>query len=391
MIKTFKYRIYPTPQQEAQLNEWSETLRRFWNRTLAAHNEAYERDPKRVTVSATGKYQPDKYDFGLSNSYLNFSQLRKDCPYAAKVPFKFFQTVATDMSKSFKLMFRNLKAGAYSNSRKPRKDGKPHGHPRFKRYGEFVTIGSQNKEGLRIVEDGDKAVLRVSKVGDINIRYHRPINGQPKSFRITKVVDKWFVSIAVDVGEPEPLPSTGKMVGVDRGIAYIAVTSDGVFIDNPHWYVQSMAKRRRLQRAFSRKEKGSYRWKQLKKQIAKHDHHIANQRRDFMHKLSRQLVNGYDLIAVEDLNIKGMVKSRLSKSIADAGWGMLSDSLSYKADEAGRVYLKVDPKYTSQICYECGHQSADNRKSQSVFCCEKCGHCDNADVNAAKNILARAL
>jgi len=203
-----------------------------------------------------------------------------------------------------------------------------------------------------------------------------------------------------------PLPPTGRQVGVDRGVSCLVATSDGVLVENPRHLAKSAQRLARRQRALAAKQRRSGRRQRAAEAVSRTHRKVANQRRDLLHKLSRRLVDDYDLIAIEDLQVAGMTrsakgtaarpainvaaKSGLNRSILDAGWGILERMLAYKAEDAGRQLVKVNPRHTSQRCASCGHVAADNRAGAD-FECTACGHRDHADLNAAINILRAGL
>ena len=204
----------------------------------------------------------------------------------------------------------------------------------------------------------------------------------------------------------QPLPPTDRAVGIDLGVGALVATSDGGLVEHARFARRSQAGLARAQRELATKQRGSHRRQKARERVAAHHRKIANQRRDFAHQLSRQLVNDYDLIVHENLQITNMTrrprprpnkeggyepngaraKSALSRSIHDAGWGQLLAMTAYKAESAGRQVIAVDPRYSSQRCSECGHTSAENRRG-AVFRCLGCGFEAHADVNAAVNIL----
>jgi IS605 OrfB family transposase len=264
-------------------------------------------------------------------------------------------------------------------------------------------------EGFRIVGQRGKhwAVRRLSrktgevwvpKVGWVKFRWSRP---DAKSFRVRRDrAGRWHVCFAV-IPPPINGPGTGQVVGIDRGVAVSAALSTGEKLSVPGLRDTEAGRLRRLQRSLARAKPGSNRRARVKTAIAGLKARETDRRKDWVEKTSTRLAAEYDLIRVEDLKIKNMVRSArgtltapgtnvrakagLNRSIHAAGWGLLVTRLEQKAP--GRVE-KVDPAYTSQMCHACGHCAADSRESQAVFRCRACGHADHADVNAAKNIAA---
>jgi putative transposase len=259
------------------------------------------------------------------------------------------------------------------------------GFPRFKgasRYHSFTYPQS----GYKLV--GNK--LTLSKIGSCRLRLSREIQGKIKTCTLKRQVDGWFVIFAVEEPTPKPLPPSGESVGLDVGLEHFATLSTGEVIENPQYFRQSERELKIAQRKVSKKKlRGSNRRKAVRL-LAKKHLKIANQRRDFFHKLSKQLIGEFDEIAVEDLNIKGLMKNHhLAKSISDVAWGTFLLILENKAENAGQRVWKVAAAYTTQDCSQCGKRE---KKSLAVreHRCLACEYVTHRDHNAAQNILARA-
>ncbi len=234
--------------------------------------------------------------------------------------------------------------------------------------------------------------MKVSGVGRIRVRWHRPYVGQIKTCRIVRKAEGWYVSFTCEVPDPQPLPETGKAVGIDVGIARLLTTSDGEHAENPRWYRNAQGKLRLKQRELARSKKGGKNRGKRANEVQRLHLKVKRQRKDYIDKIVDYLVKQYDLIAIEDLKPTNMVRNKhLSKSILDAGWGYFRERLNIKAVDAGCTVVAVNPAYTSQTCSACGCVNRENRPDQATLCCVECGHEDNADVNAAKNILNLAL
>jgi putative transposase len=248
--------------------------------------------------------------------------------------------------------------------------------------------------------------LRLLGVGDLKVHLHRPLRGVPKAITVARQGRRWWVSVrCVDV-PAQPLPLTRRAVGLDLGVCAQIATSDRLVVTDGRYGRRAAEMLRLAQRILSSKRPGSNHRRRAVERVAAAHRKVANQRRDLAHKLSRSLVNDYDLIVHEDLRITNMLrrarprpagegaylpngaaaKTSLNRYIHDAGWGQLLSFLAYKAEEAGRELIAVDPYHTSRRCAECGHVEAANRVGQA-FRCLRCGHTDHADVNAARNIL----
>jgi len=295
-------------------------------------------------------------------------QLRSDglCMLAN---FSSCQGVLRKMDKTFKAFFSRVKRGKA-------------GFPRFKSAKRYDT--------LEFPSYGDGCKLKGRKVylqgiGDINIRLHRSVEGAIKTVSITRKNGRYYVIFCCEV-TTKPLTQTNKDVGIDVGIESFAVTSDGEFIDNPRFYKTSQKKLRVLQRSVARKKKGSESRKKSVKVLAARYEKTANQRSDFLHKLSTKIIKENDVVCIEDLNVKGLASGMLAKSVNDVSWGMFFNMLAYKAENAGRQLIKVNPNGTSQRCNKCG---TTVKKDLSVrwHLCPTCRESCHRDVNSAKEIL----
>ncbi|GGO19606.1 RNA-guided endonuclease InsQ/TnpB family protein [Deinococcus humi] len=351
-----------------------ETLRltrMLYNAGLEQRREAYRKHGK--TLSA--------YD-----QQRELTALKDACPEYGGVYSHVLQDVFDRLDRAYKSFFSRVKKGA-----------KRAGFPRFKprqrwdsfkfkqcwdnKKGDWTACGKPVDEGRRI---------NIPKIGAVKIKLHRPLEGKPKSLQIIHDCGQWFAAYVCEV-PLAPLPATGSAVGVDVGTTWFAITSDGEFVENPRYLKNGLKNLRVQQRTVSRRKKGSNRRRKAVQQVAKAHRKIRRQRADFHHKTARRLVNEHDLIAHEDLKVSNMVKSNLARSISDVGWASFFEILNAKAASAGRSVIAVNPAYTSQTCRICGHVGKENRVSQSRFLCAQCGHAENADVNAAHNILGRAV
>jgi len=272
---------------------------------------------------------------------------------------------------AYQAFFRRLRAGQNP------------GYPRFRNRHRFDSIiFPVYDNGVRIKDDR----LYVQNAGSIKVKWHRPVGGMPKSVTLRRLCGKWYVSISCAV-PAQLLPLSLEELGIDVGIENFATMSDGQHIANPHYLELGQESLANAQRKLSRRKKGSHRRSKAAVLVAKHHLKIKRQRTDFAHKLARGLVTDYGFLAVEDLNIQGMVRNHhLARSISDASWGQFVTILSAKAEEAGRECIKVNPNGTSQACSGCG---AIVKKGLSVrqHVCPHCGLSIHRDVNAAINIL----
>jgi putative transposase len=361
VIRTYKYRLYPTQAQEKNLLRVLAAARGLYNMVIEARKVAWQQE--RTTL--TGKALDD-----LAKHY------RNTFPYAQQMFSQTAQSVVKQADDAFQAFFRRVKKGQKA------------GYPRFKTRDRFHSIEfKQFGSGIRV--DGRR--LKVFGIGRVAVRWHRPMQGTPKLARIKHTAGQWFVCIVCEVPDALPLPETGRALALDAGLSALYTTHEGVKIDHPHYYREAQAELRRKQRKLARAKQGSRnRWK-AKRQVQRLHVHVSNQRRDFFHKLSRDAVNHFDLIALEDLRIRNMVRNtRLSKSIMDAGWGIFKELLMSKAGSAGRQVVFVQPAYTSKTCSSCGALFEALTLADRWLECA-CGLSMDRDHNAAINILNKAI
>src|SRR5499427_1707490 len=264
------------------------------------------------------------------------------------------------------------------------KNGEKPGFPRFKGKDRYHTYSQKYEKVRPCPIKGDK--LTVPGVGTCRVRLSRPIEGQCKQLRITRRVDGWYALIVCEMPKPAPLPPTGQTVGVDVGITSFATLSTGEEIENPRHLKNALDNLKKQQRWLSRKKKGSKRRAKQRIKVATAHLKVARCRKDFHHKVSTNLVRRFDAVTVEDLNIRGMVKNHhLAQAINDVAWGSFFTMTQTKAESAGRVVERVDPRYTSQICSNCGHRQKMPLAIR-VYECNKCGFVCGRDHNSAITI-----
>jgi putative transposase len=258
--------------------------------------------------------------------------------------------------------------------------------PRFRGEDRYDSL-TYPQFGFRL-KDG---VLCLSKIGDVRIIQHRPIEGKVKTLTVTRSrTRKWFAVFSSEV-EEKPIPGRLPSVGVDFGLNSLVALSDGTLIEAPRSYRGAEAKSRRAHRNLSKKRKCSRNREKARARLARVEERTANKRRDFAYKTARSIVNRYVRVYVEDLKIANMVKDRrLGKSIGDAGWGMLRNALTYMAKMSEGVTAFVNPRDTSQLCSRCGAY-VEKDLSMRVHRCPECGLTIDRDVNAARNMLKRGL
>jgi len=363
MIKSFQFRIYPTKKQEVMLFSTLTTCRHLYNDGLAErkHQAEINRIYQDFQVFPWGKPE-------WINYYDQADDLVKSkTEYQKQVYSQVLQNVLKRLEKSFKNFFRGA------------------GYPRFQgrnRYDSFTYPGS----GFEITDDGK---LKLSKIGEIKIKQHRPMEGKIKTCTIKRDVDQWYCNFSCEV-DPQPLDKTGKSIGIDVGLESLISLGTGEKIPPPKYLRESEKKLIKAQRDLSRKKKRSSNRNKARIEVAHIHRHIRNQRKDFNHKLSRTIVNTYDYIVFEKLQIRNMVQNHhLAKSILDASWNQLIQFTSYKAEYASKICEQVNPRNTSKTCSVCGNIQNMPLSERTYIC--PCGNIMDRDVNAAINILNKAV
>ena len=310
----------------------------------------------------------DAYNKSIS---LSFNDLQKqlvdikDIPWIKDVPSQSLQGAVQRLKRTYDNFF-----------------SKRAGFPKYQ------SKKKANSILFKSVEQLSSNTFKLPKIGAVKVYKDRQPEGQLKTATIVKDAGKYYLHIVCEIETKIATPCE-KQVGIDVGVSNFAVLSDGTIVEHPQLLEQSKTKLRLAQRKLSRaKKRGKNRYKQVRIVQLLHQK-VRRQRQDFIHKLSSKIVQENDCISVEKLNIKGMVQSNLSKQISDSGWGYFRQMLKYKAALYGKEYVEVNPKYSSQECFICGHISKSNRTTQANFSCENCGHTDHADKNASKNILRR--
>jgi len=354
----YRYRLYPTKTQAKDLTATLDVCRTFYNGLLDERKVGYENGH---TVTKTEQLRRVK-------------ELKAARPEAADIHSHVLQIVAADLDKAFQNFFRRVKSGETP------------GYPRYKGRDQFDSFGLKELgNGFKI--DGRR--LKISGIGRVAVRWHRAIVGTIKTVRITRRAGKWYACFACEC-ETEALPRTGEVVGIDVGISHLLATSDGEFVENPRWYRAGQKDLRRVQRSVARKKKGGRNRRKTVLQLQRHHERVKNRRQDFLNKVAHRLISRYDLIALEDLRIKNMVRNHhLSKSILDAGWNYLTQRLESKAESAGRRVEFVPAAYTSKTCSHCGTIFENLTLSDRWVDCA-CGLSLDRDHNAAVNILCRS-
>ena len=287
--------------------------------------------------------------------------------------FSCCQDVLRRVDKTFKAFFARCKRGDTP------------GFPRFRSFRRYDSIAFPSyADGCRLLDNGK---LHIQGAGHIKVKLHRPVEGEIKTVTVKRETGRWFVCFSVEC-KAKPLSSSAAQIGIDVGLNSFAVLSDGVEIDNPHYYRNAEARLRCCHRKVARRRKGSKRRRKAVQLLLRAHVKVFNQRSDFQHKESRKLVNKYGVIAVDDLNVKGLAGGMLAKSVHDAGWSQFLGFIAYKAECAGRELIQVDPRGTSQTCL-CGAR-VPKTLADRWHACPVCGLSAGRDHVSAQVILQRA-
>jgi putative transposase len=386
MRRAYVFRLRPTARQHVALGACVESHRELYNAALQERRDAW-------TASKT------RINYGDQSAQL--TEIRETRPDQAVWSFSSQQATLRRLNKAFAGFFRRVKAGQAP------------GYPRFKGKARFDSVEwPKDGDAARWLPEQRRVYLQ--GVGQVKVHLHREVQGRVKTIQIKRQGRRWVLVLSCDDVPTNPLPATGRQAGVDVGVASFATTSDGEHIDNPRWGRTAADKLTAAQQRLQRAQRGSKNRQRRRETVAARHRKIASQRKDFHHKQARALVEGYNLLVVEDLQIANMVrrakpvpdpanpgqfltngaraKSGLSRSISDAGWGRFVSILRDKAEDAGRTWIEVDPRHTSDGCEQCGYAAPQNRVTQAVFVCQRCGHGPvQADEHAARNILRAGL
>ena len=369
-LQAYRFELKPNGEQQRLMRRFAGSCRHVYNKALALQQARHEAGEMKLGYAALCKALTE-WKAGPETLWLN------------ETPSQALQQALKNLERAYKNFFEK------------RAD-----FPRFKKKGQSDSF--RYPQGVKLDQGNSRVFL--PKLGWLRYRNSRDVLGEVKNVTVSQSCGKWFVSIQTEREVDQPLPQ-GEAVGIDMGIARFATLSDGSHLDPLNSFKKHQQRLARYQRAMSRKTKFSSNWKKAKAKVQKIHTHIANARKDFLHKASCQISQNHAMIAIEDLQVRNMSKSAkgnseqhgkqvkqksgLNRSSLDQGWAEFRRQLEYKADWNGGFVIAVPPQYTSQTCPCCGHVSKDNRQTQAKFECVECGFEENADLVGAINILAR--
>ena len=371
-LQAFKFELMPTGEQARKMRQFAGACRFVYNKALALQQENREAGGKFIGYVGMAKH-------------LTAWRNSRETPWLKDAPVHTSQCALKDLDRAFDNFFEK------------RTD-----FPRFKRKGMRDSFRYPDAKQIRL--DRENGRISLPKLGYIRYRNSRMVPGEVRSATVSLRAGKWYVSILTKREVEQPVPH-GPAVGIDVGVARFATLSDGTFIAPLSSFRKHEQRLGKYQRRMARKVKGSSNWKEARARVQRIHAHIANARNDFLHKASNTISKNHAMIAVEGLQVRNMsrsakgsaetpgrnvrAKSGLNKSILDQGWFEFRRQLEYKTAWRGGFFAAVPPQNTSRTCPCCSHISADNRRTQALFACIKCGHEANADHVGAINVLER--
>lgn len=361
MPKVFRYRLKPTKSQVAILNRQLDLCRWVYNETLALRKNAWENEDRSISYFESKRMLPI---------------WKESKPDLSEVYSQVLQEAVQRVDLAFKAFFRRVRAGEEP------------GYPRFKGKNWYDSL-TYPQSGFTFSDD----ILHLSKIGDLKVWLHRKVEGTIKRLTIRRsATKKWYVSFLVVDAPKDAVPDSERAVGIDVGISNFAVFSDNTFIENQRYLARCEEE---LAEAQSKKDKLPHKSSERRKAAKKVRHiyeRLGNLRDNFAHQLSHQIVNDYGTICMEDSFSKNLIENKpwMAKSVLDASWNRFKTYLLYKAESASRLFVLVNPAFTSQMCSGCG-TIVTKDLSERVHSCPTCGLVMDRDLNAAKNILRLGL
>ncbi|SIT50228.1 putative transposase [Paraburkholderia piptadeniae] len=372
-LQAFKFELMPNGEHLRFMRRTAGACRFVYNKALTVQKENYEAGGKFIGYVTMARHLT-----GWRNG--------DETPWLRDAPVHPLQHALKDMERAYRNFFEKRAA-----------------FPQFRRRGQHDSFRYPDPKQIRLDQGNGRIFL--PKLGWIRYRKSRVVPGELRNVTVSHSAGKWFISIQTRREIAQPVPRATSAIGIDVGIARFATFSDGSHLEALNSFRRHEKRLARARRSMSRKVKFSSNWKKQKARIARIHAHIANARRDYLHKATATISKNHAFVSIEDLKVRNMsksaagsvelpgrnvrAKSGLNKSILDQGWCEFRRQLDYKLDWQGGWLIAVPPQHTSQTCPCCGHVSADNRTTQAEFLCVECGYENHADVVGAINILAR--
>ena len=357
-LKAYKYRIYPTNAQMVFFSKTFGCCRFVWNKMLEEKLQAYKKKERIPRII------PAKY--------------KEEFPFLKEVDGLALCNVQLQLEKAFRDHFRNRKQFKL---------------PKFKKKRDKQSYTTNNTHNsIRV--DFEKELLYLPKLRNgVKIELHRAFDGKIKSVTVSRTNDgKYYASVLVETANPrnKVVEPKSRACGVDLGLEHFTtVTNDfGSYkVEHPKYLLKAEERLRRLQRSLSRKQKDSKNSEKARLRLARQHVYVTNARNDFLHKLSKAIIDENQVVMVEDINVKALLRTRLAKSISDSGWSKFLSYLKYKAEWYGRTFIQVDRFFpSSKLCHRCGYKNEDLALHDRTWCCPKCGETHDRDVNASINL-----
>jgi putative transposase len=391
MMKSYRFQLRTTPSAERTLRRFAGGCRWVWNSAIA------EQQRRRAAGEKFANYCE-------MARWLTAWRNTPETAWLTEGPIHAQQQTLKRLYAAYERFFDAAKDRSAILAATGKKTKLKCGAPRMKKRGQDAGLRFPDPRRGQIVLDQSGQRIRLSKLGWLRMRQSQPVQGELRNATVTQERGRWFVSLQVEVPDVPPSVDVRPTLGIDLGVALFAAMSDGHTVEPLNALKKQQRRIKHAQRAVNRKQKGSHNRRKAVQRLGRIHARIAAQRKDWLHKLSTELADTHPVIAIEDLRVTAMSRSAkgtaeapgkrvrqkagLNRAISDQGWAEFRRQLEYKCAARGGAVVPVNPAYTSQTCSRCGCVDAYNRRTQALFACLACRYSENADINAAKNILA---